>query len=100
MILASLSEKGQQSLKILSDWKKDDYGNVWRDVVLQGEWSGSALASREPMWDYARKLDNVYCAGCHAPIPANHFTLNTNISENELDILSRYFQYNAKDMNN
>lgn len=43
--------------------------------------------------------------------PANHFTLNawpsvakgmgarTNISENELDILSRYFQYNAKDMN-
>lgn len=69
------------------------------------------LASREPMWDYARKLDNVYCAGCHAPIPANHFTLNawpsvakgmgarTNISENELDILSRYFQYNAKDMN-
>ncbi|MEF3525804.1 hypothetical protein, partial [Citrobacter freundii] len=23
----------------------------------------------------------------------------TNISENELDILSRYFQYNAKDMN-
>ena len=111
LILASLSEKGQQSLKILSDWKKDDYGNAWRDVVLQGEWSGSALASREPMWDYARKLDNVYCAGCHAPIPANHFTLNawpsvakgmgarTNISENELDILSRYFQYNAKDMN-
>lgn len=111
LILASLSEKGQQSLKILSDWKKDDYGNAWRDVVLQGEWSGSALASREPMWDYARKLDNVYCAGCHAPIPANHFTLNawpsvakgmgarTNISENELDILSRYFQYNAKDKN-
>ena len=111
LILASLSEKGQQSLKILSDWKKDDYGNAWRDVLLQGEWSGSALASREPMWDYARKLDNVYCAGCHAPIPANHFTLNawpsvakgmgarTNISETELDILSRYFQYNAKDMN-
>lgn len=23
----------------------------------------------------------------------------TNISETELDILSRYFQYNAKDMN-
>lgn len=110
LILASLSEKGQQSLHILSDWKKDDYGNAWRDVALQGEWSGSALASREPMWDYARKLDNVYCAGCHAPIPAKHFTLNawpsvakgmgarTNISENELDILSRYFQYNAKDM--
>ena len=111
LILASLSEKGQQSLNILSDWKTDDYGNTWRDVALQGEWSGSALASREPMWDYARKLDNVYCAGCHAPIPANHFTLNawpsvakgmgarTNISENELDILSRYFQYNAKDIN-
>ncbi|SQB40304.1 cytochrome C-type protein [Citrobacter koseri] len=74
LILASLSEKGQQSLNILSDWKKDDYGNAWRDVALQGEWSGSALASREPMWDYARKLDNVYCAGCHAPIPAKHFT--------------------------
>lgn len=111
LVLASLSEKGQQALNVLSDWKKDEYGNAWRDVALQGEWNASALASREPMWDYARKLDNVYCAGCHAPIPAKHFTLNawpsvakgmgarTNISENELDILSRYFQYNAKDMN-
>ncbi|POT57666.1 cytochrome C [Citrobacter amalonaticus] len=110
LVLASLSEKGQQALNVLSDWKTDEYGNVWRDVALQGEWSASALASREPMWDYARKLDNVYCAGCHAPIPAKHFTLNawpsvakgmgarTNISENELDILSRYFQYNAKDI--
>lgn len=110
LILASLSEKGQQTLRPLSEWKKDEYGNAWRDVTLQGEWHGSALASREPMWDYARKLDNVYCAGCHAPIPASHFTLNawpsvakgmgarSNISENELDILSRYFQYNAKDM--
>ncbi|KNC93869.1 NapC/NirT family cytochrome c [Trabulsiella odontotermitis] len=110
LILASLSEKGQQTLKVLSDWKKDDYGNSWRDVTLQGEWHASALASREPMWDYARKLDDVYCAGCHAPIPTHHYTLNawpsvvkgmgarTNISENELDILSRYFQYNAKDI--
>lgn len=110
LILASLSEKGQQALNVLSDWKKDEYGNAWRDVALQGEWKAPALASREPLWDYARKLDNVYCAGCHAPIPAKHFTLNawpsvakgmgarTNISENELDILSRYFQYNAKDI--
>lgn len=112
LILATLSEKGQQSLNVLSDWQKDDYGNMWRAVALRGAWRGPALAGREPMWDYARKLDNVYCAGCHAPIPAKHFTLNawpsvakgmgarTNISENELDILSRYFQYNAKDMKN
>lgn len=110
LILASLSDKGQQAVKALSDWKKDDYGNSWRDVTLQGEWRTSALGSREPMWEYARKLDDVYCAGCHAPIPAHHYTLNawpsvvkgmgarTNISENELDILSRYFQYNAKDI--
>ncbi|WP_058913435.1 NapC/NirT family cytochrome c [Entomohabitans teleogrylli] len=110
LVLASLSEKGQQAVKPLSDWQADDYGNQWRDVALQGTWNAPALADREPMWDYARKLDNVYCAGCHAPIPASHFTLNawpsvakgmgarTNISDSELDILSRYFQYNAKDM--
>lgn len=110
LVLASLSEKGVQAVKALTDWQKDDYGNMWRDVTLQGDWRGPALANREPLWDYARKLDNVYCAGCHAPIPANHFTLNawpsvakgmgarTNIDDSELDILTRYFQYNAKDI--
>ncbi len=47
---------------------------------------------------------------CHAPIAADHYTVNTwpsiakgmgartSMSENELDILTRYFQYNAKDI--
>ncbi|WP_419722247.1 NapC/NirT family cytochrome c [Serratia fonticola] len=110
MVLASLNEKGVQAVKALTEWQQDDYGNQWRDVTLQGEWSAPALADREPLWDYARKLDNVYCAGCHAPIPAHHFTLNawpsvakgmgarTNIDDSEMDILTRYFQYNAKDI--
>ncbi|WP_411755561.1 NapC/NirT family cytochrome c [Serratia sp. (in: enterobacteria)] len=110
MVLASLSEKGVQAVKAITEWQQDDYGNLWRDVTLQGEWRAPALAAREPLWEYARKLDNVYCAGCHAPIPAHHFTLNawpsvakgmgarTNIDDSELDILTRYFQYNAKDI--
>lgn len=78
--------------------------------VFAGALIDPALADRKPLWQYAEKLDGTYCAGCHAPIAADHYTVNTwpsiakgmgartSKSENELDILTRYFQYNAKDI--
>ncbi len=108
-ILASLTENGQKALKV-GEYETDHYGNEWRSATLTGEIDSPVLASREPMWKYAKDLDNVYCSTCHAKIPADHFTMNawpsvvktmgsrTDISDANLEILTKFFQYHAKDM--
>lgn len=110
LALATLSDEGLKAVKVSGEWQVDEYGNQWRQVSVQGALSDPALADRKALWQYAGKLDDTYCAGCHAPIAADHFTINawpsiakgmgarTSMSENELDILTRYFQYNAKDI--
>ncbi len=110
LALATLSEEGIKALTVNGEWQADEYGNQWRQASLQGALTDPALADRKPLWQYAEKLDDTYCAGCHAPIAADHYTVNawpsiakgmgarTSMSENELDILTRYFQYNAKDI--
>lgn len=110
LALATLSEEGIKALTVNGEWQADEYGNQWRQASLQRGAYRSALADRKPLWQYAEKLDDTYCAGCHAPIAADHYTVNTwpsiakgmgartSMSENELDILTRYFQYNAKDI--
>jgi len=110
LILASLSETGQAVLKVQGDYVKDDYDNEWRPVSLTGTITEPVLADRKALWDYAENLDTVYCSGCHAKISSKHYTANawpavakgmgdrTDITPQNLDILTRYFQYNAKDM--
>lgn len=110
LALATLSEEGIKALTVNGEWQADEYGNQWRQASLQGALTDPGLADRKPLWQYAEKLDDTYCAGCHAPIAADHYTVNawpsiakgmgtrTSMSENELDILTRYFQYNAKDI--
>ncbi|MFP1527461.1 hypothetical protein ACLB1R_06925 [Escherichia coli] len=44
--------------------------------VFTGALTDPALADRKPLWQYAEKLDHTYCAGCHAPIAADHYTVN------------------------
>lgn len=109
MVIASLTPEGIQALKPLGEWQKDSYGNSWRNVSLEGPITQPALANPEPLWRYAKSLDTAYCSGCHAPIAADHYTLNawpsiakgmgarTDISDENLDILTRWFQYHAKD---
>ncbi|GKX55269.1 cytochrome c-type protein [Leminorella grimontii] len=110
LILASLSEAGQAALKVQGDYVKDDYDNEWRPVSLAGTITEPVLADRKALWGYAENLDTVYCSGCHAKISSKHYTVNawpavakgmgdrTDITPQNLDILTRYFQYNAKDM--
>lgn len=107
-IIAQLTDTGQASVKA-GTYHADLYGNKWRSVSLQGEINAPILPSRDALWTYAEQLDNVYCSACHAKIPAKHFTVNawpsvaksmgdrTAISAEDLDILTKYFQYNAKD---
>lgn len=108
-IVATLSEKGQAAL-IIGDFKEDEYGNHWRSASLIADIDAQVLSNITPLWNYAEQLDTVYCSGCHAKIGANHFTVNawgpvakgmgerTDISDEDLEILTKYFQAYAKDM--
>lgn len=108
-IIASLSEQGQAALKT-GKYKTDAYENQWRHVELTTTINAPVLASFDPIWAYAEELDNVYCSACHAKIPSSHFTVNawgpvakgmgerTDISELDLEILTKYFQNHAKDI--
>lgn len=107
-IVASLTEQGVAALKT-GEYLADEYGNEWRSAELIAQIEGKVLDSQQPIWQYAQELDNVYCATCHAIIPANHFTINawgpvakgmgdrTDISEENLQLLTKYFQHHAKD---
>jgi trimethylamine-N-oxide reductase (cytochrome c) cytochrome c-type subunit TorY len=108
-IVALLTEQGQKALDV-GEFKADDYGNEWRTAVLTASTDAPVLASQDPIWAYAEELDNVYCATCHAKIPANHFTVNawgpiakgmgerTDISDADLELLTKFFQNHAKDV--
>jgi trimethylamine-N-oxide reductase (cytochrome c) cytochrome c-type subunit TorY len=108
-IVAVLTEQGQKALNV-GEFKADDYGNEWRTAVLTAQTDAPVLASQEPIWAYAEELDNVYCSTCHAKIPANHFTVNawgpvakgmgerTDISDADLELLTKFFQNHAKDV--
>lgn len=109
-VLASLTDTGVATLQG-GEISIDEYGNEWRPVTLQATIDAPVLADRAPLWAYAEQLDNVFCATCHAKIPGNHFTVNawapvaksmgerTAITAEELEILTKYFQYHAKDAN-
>ncbi|MEZ8152148.1 NapC/NirT family cytochrome c [Vibrio splendidus] len=108
-IVAMLTDQGQQNLEV-GDFKTDAYGNEWRTAVLTANVDAPVLDSLEPIWDYAEELDNVYCSTCHAKIGANHFTVNawgpvakgmgerTDISDQDLELLTKFFQNHAKDV--
>ncbi|MBY6195998.1 NapC/NirT family cytochrome c [Vibrio hangzhouensis] len=108
-IIAMLSDAGQQALTV-GEFEADEYGNEWRQASLTTTIDAPVLGSPEPLWRYAEELDNVYCATCHAKIPANHFTVNawgpvakgmgdrTDISALDLEILTKFFQNHAKDV--
>lgn len=76
LALATLSEEGIKALTVNGEWQADEYGNQWRQASLQGVLTDPALADRKPLWQYAEKLDDTYCAGCHAPIASDHYTVN------------------------
>ncbi len=108
-IVATLTDKGLQAVKG-GGYQVDAYGNEWRAVTLSGVISSPVVDNLEPVWSYAEELDNVYCATCHAKIPSNHFTVNawgpvaksmgarTDISDANLEILTKFFQHHAKDI--
>jgi len=108
-IIASLTEQGQAAV-VAGEFKADEYDNEWRTAELTATIDAPVLTSFEPLWAYAEELDNVYCSACHAKIPSGHFTVNawgpvakgmgerTDISDLDLEILTKYLQNHAKDI--
>lgn len=108
-IVATLTEAGQAAVEH-GEYKADEYGNEWRSSSITADIDAPVLDSQEPIWTYAKELDNVYCATCHAKIPASHFTVNawgpvaksmgdrTDISVSDLELLTKFFQNHAKDV--
>lgn len=108
-VLATLTEEGQKALK-LGEASKDEYGNEWRTASITGDIEAEVVDSTKDLWAYGEKLDSTYCSTCHAKIPASHFTVNawgpvakamgsrTDISDLNLEILTKYLQSNAKDV--
>ncbi|MFV0450585.1 MAG: NapC/NirT family cytochrome c [Vibrio sp.] len=108
-IVAMLTEQGLAALTV-GEYKEDEYGNQWRTAQLTTTIDAPVLDSQQPIWDYAEKLDTVYCSTCHSKIPANHFTVNawgpvakgmgdrTDISSSDLELLTKFFQNHAKDV--
>ncbi len=108
-IVAVLTEAGMAAVQS-SEYKADEYGNEWRTAKLSAKINGQVIDSLNPLWAYAEELDTVYCSGCHAKIAANHFTVNawgpvakgmaerTDITSENLEILTKFFQSHAKDV--
>ncbi len=109
ILLATLTQNGQAILN-KGNYVADEYGNEWRPASLTTEIEAPVLESQNPIWAYADELDKVYCGTCHAIIPGHHFAANawvpiaksmgerTDISSQNLEILTLYFQYHAKDV--
>ncbi|WP_375748114.1 NapC/NirT family cytochrome c [Vibrio sp. HN007] len=110
-IVATLTEKGISTLET-GEYQADEYGNEWRSATLYTSIDAPVVNSQEPIWAYAEELDNVYCSTCHAKIAAHHFTVNawgpvakgmgerTDITSEDLELLTKYFQHHAKDVVN
>ena len=94
------------------DYSTDaETGSQWRPVTLTA-WVENAnlLADAQPLWDYGNALNNAYCGGCHAVVPAGHFTanqwpsiVNGMVSRTSMDdagklMLTYYLQNHAKDV--
>ena len=108
-IIASLTSSGEEKL-VTGEFNSDEYGNEWRTAEITALIDAPVLSSVTSLWRYAEELNNVYCSACHAKIPAAHFTVNawgpvakgmgarTDISNFDLEVLTKYFQNHAKDM--
>ncbi|WP_455002204.1 NapC/NirT family cytochrome c [Cardiobacterium hominis] len=86
-------------------------GSQWRPVTLTA-WVENAnlLADAQPLWDYGNALNGAYCGGCHAVVPADHYTanqwpsiVNGMVSRTSMDdagklMLTYYLQNHAKDV--
>ena len=94
------------------DYSTDaETGSQWRPVTLTAWVENANLrADAQPLWDYGNALNNAYCGGCHAVVPAGHFTanqwpsiVNGMVSRTSMDdagklMLTYYLQNHAKDV--
>ena len=111
-IIAAIVEESAASHVQGGDYVLDaDTDSQWRPVTFSG-WidNSQLLADAAPLWHYGDELNNAYCGGCHAVIPAGHYNanqwpaiVNGMVSRTSMDdaaklMLTYYLQQHAKDM--
>ncbi|WP_428944637.1 NapC/NirT family cytochrome c [Pantoea sp. FN060301] len=111
IISAILSEEAISHIQTLATQTDSQTGTVWHKVSLQ-MWlpSGSLIADREKIWQYASGLMTANCTGCHGLTALDHFTANqwtgvmkgmaprTSLDKEQLRVLTQYVQHHASDM--
>lgn len=109
--LASLSDAGQAAREVLES-KTDDYGTTWQKVRLSGQLAQASVTSDPDagLWPSAAELYAATCGGCHAVHSTTDYTANqwpgtiqgmlqyVTLSNQELDLITKYVQYHANDM--
>lgn len=109
---AVLDDQLLDQLKVEGDYKLDAGSNSnWRPVSVNAWVNKDKLIDNvDALWSYGNELNNAYCGGCHAVIPADHYTANqwpsivegmvgrTSLNEADQMMLTYYLQYDAKDM--
>lgn len=85
----------------------DAYGKPWRHVSLTLQIPDDVTASQQPLWHQAEQLRDTACSVCHAAPQPGQLSANawpatvrsmggrTTLSQDELHLLTAYYQYNA-----
>ncbi|PNK60166.1 NapC/NirT family cytochrome c [Psychrobacter sp. FDAARGOS_221] len=109
---AVLNDELLDKLEVNGDYTLDkDSNSQWRPVSITA-WAkkDNLIDDVDGLWAYGNELNNAYCGGCHAVIPASHYTANqwapivegmvgrTSLSESDQMVLTYYLQNAAKDM--
>ncbi len=110
IVLAALTDAGQQAREVL-DSKTDDYGTNWQQVKLSGTVPSTDLsADASALWADGEALYSSSCSACHALHSPDQFTANqwpgslksmlpmVSLSDEQLELMTKYLQYHAKDM--
>ncbi|MGI2259011.1 hypothetical protein [Shewanella sp. GXUN23E] len=106
ILLAALLPQASDQLQVGSSYT-DAYGNQWRHVSLTTTVPDQVVDSQQPLWQQASQLRDKACAVCHAAPEPSQLTVNawpatirsmgsrTALSQQQLHLLTAFFQYHA-----
>jgi hypothetical protein len=109
--IAALTDEGVAAREILEE-EADTFGTVWQRVAIRGSVPDADLVGDlGGVWEAGAALNASACGACHVLHAADSFTVNqwpgtlmsyvpsqVSLTDSELELLTKYLQYHAKDM--
>lgn len=109
--IAALTDEGVAAREVLEE-EADTFGTVWQKVAIRGSVADADLvADLGDVWEAGAELNGSACGACHVLHAADSFTVNqwpgtissyvpsqVSLTDAELELLTKYLQYHAKDM--